>query len=140
MADEHRRDIIVSFRVTALQAAHLDAAGRGLTNPRPRADFCRAAALHLARQKVPSAPSKPVRRQGRRLPALDTRQLAMILAQAGKIGSNVNQLARVANSTGAIPQHDVLTTIATDVAAMRRELTAVLRVDEKPEADDDHQG
>lgn len=137
MPDANRRDIVISFRVTPLQAAHLDAAGRALKNPRTRADMCRAASLHAAKQKVPP-PSKPVRRPAKRLPALDTRQLASILGHAGKIGSNVNQLARVANSSGALPTVQALREIGAEISAIRASLTAVLRGGENEGGGDDN--
>ena len=56
-----RRDIVIAYRLTAQEAAHLTAAGQALRTPRGLADYCRAAALHLARRQVP-APSKPIRR------------------------------------------------------------------------------
>ena len=123
-----RRDIVISFRVTPLQAAHLDAAGRALNVPRARADFCRAAALHFAKIKVPSASTiKPIRRPARRLPAFDTRQLASILGHAGKIGSNINQLSSIANSNGALPTVEALKEIGVEISALRASLSADLR-------------
>ena len=96
------RDVVVAFRLTLQEAAHLDAAAQALRQPRTRGDFARASALHHAKARVPP-PAKPIRRRARRLPALDTQLLAKILAQLGKIGSNVNQLARVSNSCGVPP-------------------------------------
>jgi len=137
MNSESSKSVIVSFRISPLQAAHLDAAGRALNTPRTRADFCRAASLHAARQKVPP-PSKPIRRPARRLPSLDTRQLAQILGHAGKLSSNINQLARVANSSCALPTIEALREIGADIAAIRAQLTAVLRGGEKMGGGDDN--
>ena len=123
MAD--RREVIVAFRLTAQEAAHLMAAGTALRQPRSLADYCRAAALHLARRQVP-APSTPIRRPARRRPALDTRLLGQVLAQVGKLGSNLNQLAKVANSTRNLPTATTLATIAQEVTAIRQALTVAL--------------
>lgn len=109
-----------------MEAAHLDAAAATLKRPRRRADFCRAVALHVARQRVPE-PAKPVRLPPRRLPALDTRLLSKTLAELGKVGSNVNQLARVANSTGTAPTAATLVTMAQQVAETRDAIVAALR-------------
>lgn len=120
-----RRDVVVAFRLTASEAAHVDAAGAALKWPRRRADYCRAAALYVARHKVP-APAKPVRLPPRRLPALDTRLLTQLLGQLGKVGSNVNQLARRAHRDGAAPQEITIKEIAQDVASIRAAILAAL--------------
>ncbi len=125
MPDTDPRDVIVAFRVTGAEAAHIDAAGAALRQPRGRADFARAVALHAARHAVPR-PSKPVRRPARRRPALDTKLLGQILAAIGKVGSNVNQLARVANSTRALPAAEALAPIAAEVAGIRQALVSAL--------------
>lgn len=135
-ANDTRLGIIISFRVSPLQAAHIDDAGQSLkAGARQRADFCRAAALHAAKVRVPE-PSKPVRRPGRRLPALDTQLLSKLLASAGKIGGHTNQLAKHANSTGGQPRIEVLTQISADIAELRAALTTALRGGDCPEAAD----
>ena len=135
---ENRRDIIISFRISPLEAAHLDAAGKSLKNgPRQRADFCRAASFHAAKIRVP-APSKPVRRPSRRLPALDTQILSKLLAQAGKIGGHTNQLAHHANSTGGQVRVEVLQQIAVEIAELRAALTVTLRGENQTGAADDN--
>lgn len=132
-AADTRRDIIVSFRVSPLEAAHLDSAGQALkAGARQRADFCRAAALHAAKGRVPE-PSKPVLRPGRRLPALDTQLLSKLLAAAVKIGGHTNQLAKHANTTGGQPRIEVLTQIAVDIAELRTALTTALRGGDRTE-------
>ncbi len=67
-------------------------------------------------------------RSGRapRVPLVDRQQLARVLAQAGKIGSNVNQLARVANTNGELPSARELESIWQEVNAMRSALMAAL--------------
>lgn len=128
-----KRDVVIAFRLTAAEAAHIDAAGAALRRPRRRADFCRAAALHIARQRVPE-PARPLRLPPRRLPALDTQLLSRILGELGKLGSNVNQLARMANQRGAVPSVASLAAIARDVAAMRDAVSAALRGHPEAEA------
>ena len=122
---DDRRDVVVAFRLTRREAAHVDAAGRALRQSRSRADFCRAVALAVARQRVPP-PTKPVRRPARRRPAMDVQLLSRLLAAAGKLGGNVNQLARVANSSGALPAAAMLASIAAEVTALRDGLVAAL--------------
>lgn len=120
-----RRDIVIAYRLTAQEAAHLTAAGQALRTPRGLADYCRAAALHLARRQVP-APSKPIRRPARRRPALDVQLLGKLLAAIGKIGGNINQLAARANAANALPTAATLATIAREVSAIRQALTTAL--------------
>ncbi len=54
----------------------------------------------------------------KRLP-VDRVMLAKVLGAIGHLGSNVNQLARVANSGGNIPAHDELALVAQTIDAMR---------------------
>lgn len=65
--------------------------------------------------------TKPLRAS--RKPSVDTVHLAQTLAQLGKIGSNVNQLAKLAH-LGGWPDHDDL---ATASAAVRNACDSVLR-------------
>ena len=142
MADNERRDIIISFRATLGEAAHLDAAGQALSKPRARADFARAAALHAAKARVPEPP-KAIRRPGRRKPTYDTELLAKILGQLGKIGSNVNQLAKAANGGGAMPSSPALARLSSDVVEIRNAVRSALdggRHDDDQEGGDDHKG
>jgi hypothetical protein len=76
------------------------------------ADFIRARCLRTSR-----AP---------RVPLVDRQQLARLLAEAGKIGSNVNQLARVANTHGELPTAAELETIWREVSAIRSALMGAL--------------
>jgi len=123
------RTVVISIRVRPDEAAHIDAAGRALRTPRGRADYVRAAALHAARAKVPP-PAKPVRRPARRLPALDTRLLGQLLGQVGKLGGNLNQLAKAANTSGALPPITAIAELTREVVAIRAALTAALRGEE----------
>jgi hypothetical protein len=56
----------------------------------------------------------------------DRQQFARILAEAGKIGSNVNQLARVANTSGELPAANELESIWQEVNAIRSALMSAL--------------
>lgn len=123
-----RRTHIVSFRVTPSEAAWIDAAASAMPTRRTRADWCRAAALHIARAKV-SAPPPPKRNPARRLPRADVRLLAATLAALGKIGSNVNQMARAANSAGRLPAEGVLRTLSDELRAAVADIRRALEGD-----------
>ena len=123
---DHPRDIIVSMRLTAAEAAHIDTAAAALARPRPRADYCRAAALHAAKSRVPP-PAKPVRRPARRLPAFDTRLLAQILGQVGKLGGDVHNLATLSRRTGADPAASTIAALLKEIAAIRLTLITTLQ-------------
>ena len=49
-------------------------------------------------------------------------ELARLLGELGKLGSNVNQIAKAFNSTGAVPTPPELTAMQTDIVAMRAAL------------------
>ena len=55
----------------------------------------------------------------RPLSKLDRATLCLLLAELGKIGSNINQLARTANTSGNLPTADTLAEIRTELIAMR---------------------
>ena len=61
-----------------------------------------------------------------RRPTADREALARLLGELGKVGSNVNQIARVANTSGDPPEPDTLGRIALDVRAMRDALMEAL--------------
>jgi len=128
MAETDRRTHVISYRVTATEAAHIRAAGAALTNPRRLNDFARAAALYVARQKAPP-PAHPIRHPARRKPTADVEALARVLAALGKLGSNVNQMARVAHQRGTLPTETVLRGIADEIAVTRNLVTAALAGD-----------
>jgi hypothetical protein len=54
----------------------------------------------------------------RRLP-VEREQLAQLLGEIGKLGSNVNQMAKWANTARAAPSAEVLALMREDIAAMR---------------------
>ena len=120
-----KKDIVISFRVSAADAAHIDTAGEALKNPRYRSDFARAATLHFARQKVP-APVKPLRAPGRRKATADVQVLSRILGELGKIGSNVNQMARAFNQGGGEPSIEMLRGTAADLLEIKIAISEAL--------------
>lgn len=69
---------------------------------------------------------KPAPRQSRR-PSVNHKELAFILAQIGKLGSNVNQMARVANCGGWPGRHQI-NRAQDDIHAMRDRLMLALDV------------
>ena len=120
-----KRAVIIAFRLTAAEAAHIEEAAAALKRPRTRGDFCRAAALYIARQRVPE-PAKPVRLPPRRLPALDTQLLSKLLAAIGRLGSDVNEVAVLIQRHGALPCQPALADALRDIAAMRDAVASAL--------------
>lgn len=61
----------------------------------------------------------------------DRAELCRLLGEAGKIGSNINQLARVANGKGQLPVAEELTRIGDEVRSFGAAIMAALgrRVD-----------
>jgi hypothetical protein len=85
-SEKRRRGVPVGFRATEGELAEIDALAEraGLT----RSSFARASML--------AAPEMPATRR----PPVEREVLAAILAQLGKCGSNLNQIARQLNSGG----------------------------------------
>lgn len=73
----------------------------------------------------------PPRRRGMH-PVKDQQELARLLGAVGKIGSNVNQLAHVANC-GSWPESRLLHEAAADIQWMRRAVMLALGVHDEPE-------
>jgi len=88
-----------------------------------RADKAGLSIAGYLRSTVLSAPPP---RQSRR-PPVNKVELARVLAQLGKLGSNVNQMARVANS-GGWPDNDKITFAAFAIHDMRLALMNALGV------------
>ena len=132
----YKRDIIISFRVNPFEAQHIKDAGLSLKNHRSIADFSRASVLQSAGQRVP-APSKPLRIKPRRKPSADTELLARILGQLGKIGSNLNQIAKIGNSTSHISDEIGLREIAEQVSLTCIDVAAALGSGSTTHDDDD---
>lgn len=115
------RSHVISFRLTPEEAARIDAAASRMAPRRTRNDWCRAAALWLAKAKVPE-PVTPKRRPARRQPSADIQLLSRLLAQTGRVSGNVNQLAKVANSTGNLPTAQAIAAVREEIAAIREAL------------------
>jgi hypothetical protein len=69
--------------------------------------------------------SSPVPRTARR-PTVERVALAQVLGALGRVGSNVNQLARVANTTGELPPAETLKDMGDEIRAMRAALMKAL--------------
>lgn len=114
-SDKRQRSRMVSIRLAPAEAARLqaDAARAGLSLG------------GYVRQVVLDAPPP---RQSRR-PPVERELLAQCLRQLGKLGSNVNQLARAANS-GLVPARAELLAACGAVLELRTALLRALGVSE----------
>jgi hypothetical protein len=61
-----------------------------------------------------------------RRPPIERKELARLLGELGKIGSNVNQLARGFNQTGVLPGFPEILAIQRDIREMRAALMKAL--------------
>jgi hypothetical protein len=106
----HRqKKLTIRFNETEWQDVQTRADVAGLTT----AGFSRAAILN----------AKPLRASRR--PPVDRAELAFLLADIGKIGSNINQLAKLAN-LGGWPEHEDLRQAVADIRWMRDVLLKAL--------------
>ncbi|MEI7607537.1 MAG: plasmid mobilization relaxosome protein MobC [Rhodospirillaceae bacterium] len=121
----HLRTVVVGFRLTESEAAHIQAAGEAMRTPRSRNDFCRAAALYTAKQKVPE-PVRQIRHKARQKPTADIEALGRIIAALGKIGSNINQIAHNANRSGSTPALAILSKAAADISEIKMSVTTAI--------------
>jgi hypothetical protein len=80
-----------------------------------------AVGAYLRSQALGSAGPRAVRK-----PPVEKKELARLLGWLGKLGSNVNQLARRFNSTGAFPGLPELLAIRREVGEMRAALIRAL--------------
>jgi Bacterial mobilisation protein (MobC) len=106
------KEKFIAVRVTVEDRAKIaDAAGEaGLSI----GAFLRSLALG-------SAGARAVKR-----PSVERVELARLLGELGKLGSNVNQIAKAFNSTGRIPTPQELPVMQTDIAAIRAALMTAL--------------
>ncbi|MDQ2764731.1 MAG: MobC family plasmid mobilization relaxosome protein [Pseudomonadota bacterium] len=96
------------------------------------------AGLSVGGYLVSAALGRPPPRHSRR-PSVDQKMLAQVLGAVGRIGSNVNQLARIANS-GDWPEREDIEAARADILWMRDMLFVALGVKlppnpPKPEAE-----
>ena len=115
--DPRSKQLKARFTEAELQIVNDRAEGTGMTT----SDLLRFGVL----REPP-----PPRRRGVH-PVKDQQELARILGAIGKIGSNVNQLAHVANS-GAWPENQLLHQAAADIQWMRHTLMIALGVPDQP--------
>lgn len=85
--------------------------------------------------KAAALDSAPPRKHPVRQPSPDRAMLGQLVAQTGKIGSNVNQLARQANC-GSWPDQFAIEEAAADIRWMRDALMTALGI--TPPADNDN--
>jgi len=109
--ETRKRQQLLPVRCTAEELQELRAA-KEAGGFDTMADFIRARCLRTRRDP--------------RVSLADRQQFARILAQAGKIGSNINQLARVANTHGELPAAHALESIWQEVNAIRSALMSAL--------------
>lgn len=116
----------LAFRLTDDELATLEAAGARLARKRTTNDLARAICCWWSKGKVPE-PCPPRRHPMRRTPKADVKALAGLTAQLGKVGSNVNQIARIANRNGTLPHVAALETIRAEIAAIKTAVEQALR-------------
>ena len=116
--EDNRRTVPLAVRFTEAERNTLTHAAHvaGVTV----SDVLRSAAL---RQPMP--PARP--RRANRPSVKDADKLALALSAVGRIGSNVNQLARVANG-GGWPEAEELHQAVSDIRWMRNTLMQSLGV------------
>ncbi len=110
-SETRQRHQLLTVRCTTEELAELRAA-KAASGFDTMAAFVRARCLRATR-----AP---------RVARADRQQFARLLAEAGKTGSNVNQLARVANTHGDMPAAAELESIWREVNAIRSALMRAL--------------
>jgi Bacterial mobilisation protein (MobC) len=111
-SEKRQRQQVLGIRLTADEHAALTAASE-------RAGLALAG---YARSQLLSAP--PLR-QARR-PPVERAELARLLGELGKVGSNVNQMARALNGGGAAPVPADLAAMQADIAEIRAAIMLAL--------------
>ncbi|WP_417832352.1 plasmid mobilization protein [Terasakiella sp.] len=124
-----KRTKILSFRLTPEEQERLRLALKKAAPKRSMPDAVRALCLKYAKSRIPE-PVKP-RAQPRRLPKYDTRLLAKSLGQLGKIGSNVNQLAKRAHIQKQLPSEQMLSVIQMELQIAGAAIQTALNPQEK---------
>ena len=80
-----------------------------------------SAAAYLRRQAIGAPGPRAIRR-----PPIERVELARLLGETGRLGSNVNQLARAANAAGDLPAAESLAETRDAVIAIRDALLRAL--------------
>ena len=109
-SEQRQRTAHLMVRLTPAERGALDGAAE-------------RAGLSLAGYARATLLTAPPVRQARR-PPVERAELVRLLAQLGKIGSNVNQIARVLNSGGDTPPE--LVGVPEDIATIRAAIMAAL--------------
>lgn len=124
----------MAFRLTPSEAHHIDSAGATLKTPRRRADFCRSASLHYAKQKVPP-PAKTITLPSRRKPTYDIILLSKLLAEIGRLATDTSEMATLTRVRGVLPATTELVNISEHLVYLRKQLTVALgsTADEVPQ-------
>jgi len=117
------RDFVISFRLNGEEVAKLDKVREG--TDRTRNDYSRSIIQDHLNLEV-SEPVKPVRLPPRKMPTYDRQQLSQILGQLGKIGSNINQIARHSNVTRTPAQTGHLDKIQADLFSIKKDVCNAL--------------
>ncbi len=116
----------VAFRLTDDELGKLQAAAARLVHKRSPSDLARAVVCRWSHAQVPE-PCRPRRHPMKRMPSVEVKALAALTAEIGRLGSNVNQIARRANQGGALPQTAALETIMVEVARIKDAVERALR-------------
>ena len=89
----------------------------------------RAAALGVSVSEMlrESALDEPIRRPKKPLPSPDRKAIATLTGQLGKVGSNLNQLAHRANTSGVIGELGLLTDAIGECRDLMFHMTDLLR-------------
>ena len=106
------RGKFVAVRCSAAEYAAINAAA---------AQAGHSIGAYLRMAALGSAGPRAVRR-----PPVEKEALARLLGEIGKLGSNVNQIARAVNTTGDLPARPELAAIGAEVRAMRAALMKAL--------------
>lgn len=96
--DKRKKSVPVTTRYDAAELAALDEAAS------------RAGLTRASYQRVQTLSTPPKTRSTRRAP-IEREMLALALGQLGRVGNNLNQIARAANIDGA-ERHNVMATVA----------------------------
>jgi len=118
MSETRKRHQRVTVRLTEAEAAELT----------KRAENARLTLAGYFRSAVLDSPPPP---QSRR-PPVDRKELGKLLGAIGRIGNNINQLAKIANA-GSWPESKALHEARDDIQWMRRTLMKALGVGSKNE-------
>lgn len=119
------KSIVISFRITKEQAARIDEASGKMRVKRTRSDWSRAAVLYMSKQKVPY-PVKIRKHRLKNKSSYDIEVLSRILGQIGKIGSNLNQIAKYHNKTKSPNNFDNIDKIINDISDIKKIIVSKL--------------